>query len=1703
MATQKEHIEKIRRDKFSIGGEANSLRDDLNNAVTYLSTELYAKDVHFLMELIQNAEDNEYDEEISPSLEFVITAQDITNTGAAATLLIFNNEKGFLPKNIESICSVGSSTKKGKRKQGYIGEKGIGFKSVFLITQRPYIFSNGYQIRFNEEPCSDCNVRYIVPEWVDDYPTISTIQKIYGSKTRLPTTTIVLPLKDDKITPVKNQLSTIHPELLLFLSKIRKLSVKEDCDDPGLRTITSISIASETNFLSRKNIDADSYLLHLSSDEEGECGYHMWRQRFPVKPEHRVDVRKEVEEWVLTLSFPIGKRLNRGMNSPGVYAFLPTEMCSNFPFIVQADFILASSRETILMDNKWNKGILGCVPTAFVNAFCSMVKTSEEDTPVSTLVSMFDFLPINSSSYSVLNDVREKIKAKLVEESIVPCESYTRQRCFNKPSEVGRLKSDFRGILVKAEKQGVSLQSISSHGKYILNSSFDKPKHNDVLDFLGLKQVEAEWYVKFIRGSNLIMGVSDEVYLEILHFIAKHWNSQFRNSSLNDIPILKYVSLHGDVSLFTLNQALKNYYVYFSSKCDQISWLIDWNKEIRCQENMVFMPMLTQQLLLQSSNKKEILDWLMSKGDVREMDVGLYASHLISNINNDKKLAFSFMHFLYHSHSQGYLADQDIRKLCSQVPIVNNYGNIHANCKGILVPAHGSKWVGLLGANPWKEEGYIELSESYLASGLYAGKRTASNEIMQFLKNYFAAADLPFISPPATTIPTMSGPLTNENAFLVFKWIRYLRRNRVGMPEKFLNCIKNGNWMKISFGGSSGYRSPSQSFLPSSSWGYLLQLEDSFLVDIPIIDMKFYGDEIVEYKDELKQIGVMFEYGEACEYAGKHLMTLAASSSLTKENAFSILKLIRFLREKMLSPVDFINSVKDGRWLRTSKGVRSPVGSVLFSQEWKVASQISDIPFIDQDYYGQEILSFKSELELLGVIVQFNNNYKLVADCLKSSGSFGSLSADCTLLMLNCIRNLTFNNGIIDALKGKKILKTNKGYMSPAESYLLHSKWGSLLQVFNVFPLIDVDFYGRTISSYESELKVIGVKVDFETACKEFGCKFKDLASKNCISRDNVLSFLECWRRLTDLGYRFPEDLKSSIKNVKWLRTTLCDYRLPKECILFGAEWESISAIARLPFVDDSEEYYGKAIHNYTKELKNIGVNTSFKDCYRFVFEGLSLISNPWNITPANVYSLLESIRNSQLQNEPLSESLMKKLNKKWIKTTAGYQSPKEFLFFDSKMNCLKRLDGPFIDEEFYGPKITSYMDEFRALGYSSNISLLARHLEFHSNLETIIRVYSYLKNCNWECGDDRSVKIWIPIDSENGKWVAAEDCVISDSDDLFGTSFNVLEKFYDKNLQDFFSNAFKVKCHPSLDDYLRLWKSWEGSRETLSHVECFAFWRVVHKNWCLKTEKTLTDELVKLPVYSGLSDIILCPKEDVFIADDLQLKDLFQHTCSKPLFVWYPEPSSSSILPWEKMLSIYRKIGVRTITECVIKDDSSILDEVKLEQVASSKIFICKGLLKLILGFLGNSSLKMDLKERHKSVTSLLNATVFQTEEPVTMSYSLPLSNGENVSASMTRMIGWDRENSKLFYQKRDGSSGGYKGDIEFATYYSETVSEGLLWEHNEDQKSQLAELIKLGMLLKFDEDAIDFLMKTKNLHRFSEDDEFLSLSFSSGSPE
>lgn len=49
-----------------------------------------------------------------------------------------------------------------------IGHKGIGFKSVFKVTDNPHVISGGYQFCFHRER----ELGYILPEWLDSLDSL-------------------------------------------------------------------------------------------------------------------------------------------------------------------------------------------------------------------------------------------------------------------------------------------------------------------------------------------------------------------------------------------------------------------------------------------------------------------------------------------------------------------------------------------------------------------------------------------------------------------------------------------------------------------------------------------------------------------------------------------------------------------------------------------------------------------------------------------------------------------------------------------------------------------------------------------------------------------------------------------------------------------------------------------------------------------------------------------------------------------------------------------------------------------------------------------------------------------------------------------------------------------------------------------------------------------------------------------------------------------------------------------------------------------------------------------------------------------------------------------------------------------------------------------------------------------------------------------
>lgn len=107
----------------------------IGRALQRLSHELYSCDSHCVLELIQNADDNAYAPGVVPALRFRVDAT------PHARMAVLNNEAGFQERHVRALCDVGRSTK--SKLTGYIGQKGIGFKSVFRISDAPQIHSAG------------------------------------------------------------------------------------------------------------------------------------------------------------------------------------------------------------------------------------------------------------------------------------------------------------------------------------------------------------------------------------------------------------------------------------------------------------------------------------------------------------------------------------------------------------------------------------------------------------------------------------------------------------------------------------------------------------------------------------------------------------------------------------------------------------------------------------------------------------------------------------------------------------------------------------------------------------------------------------------------------------------------------------------------------------------------------------------------------------------------------------------------------------------------------------------------------------------------------------------------------------------------------------------------------------------------------------------------------------------------------------------------------------------------------------------------------------------------------------------------------------------------------------------------------------------------------------------------------------------------
>jgi hypothetical protein len=304
--------------------------------------------------------------------------------------------------NVRAICNVGGSTKQSSE---FIGHKGIGFKSVFKISDTPLVFSRGF--RFGFDVLRE-RLGYIVPHWVSESELLALDTSSTFSTSPSPSsfvkslllqqpedTHFVLPLKDNsEFDPLELFERVDH--VLLFLRKIQDFSVSLQ-PSQGLLLRKFVVVSSDKNSESFKTLQVNvwegdtlirssttnyviyRHVLEVPSSLQGDNGRGRTAEivlGFPqqltskeLAERRQTTYRKEEERE--------GEEEEEEDEYCFVYSYLPIRSYG-FPFMIQADFLLVSNRQDIHKNKAWNKWLRDQIPFVFYSALQS-TKTNKDN----------------------------------------------------------------------------------------------------------------------------------------------------------------------------------------------------------------------------------------------------------------------------------------------------------------------------------------------------------------------------------------------------------------------------------------------------------------------------------------------------------------------------------------------------------------------------------------------------------------------------------------------------------------------------------------------------------------------------------------------------------------------------------------------------------------------------------------------------------------------------------------------------------------------------------------------------------------------------------------------------------------------------------------------------------------------------------------------------------------------------------------------------------------------------------------------------------------------------------------------------------------------------------------------------------------------------------------------------------------------------
>jgi len=280
-----------------------------------------------LLEMLQNADDQ--------GSKRVLVEWD----EAARRLVISNEGAPFSAQGFESLMLSNLSTKTGG---GYIGNKGLGFRSIVNWASEVAISSGGLHARFSERIVHAEFARMFTP---DEQAELRARRKLASHavpmaflsvpqlRTAAPgdwSTTISIVCRDPFVGDIRTQLDELTPQCLLFLNHVNRIEIRTDGHSRVLEREVDGDMVT---------INGQPWTIHAID--------------LPLPDDLRNQEKSEPERYSLKLA--LAPDLQDGART--LYTFFPTRVGVNFPMVVHGTFELDASRNQLIV-SKRNEYIL-------------------------------------------------------------------------------------------------------------------------------------------------------------------------------------------------------------------------------------------------------------------------------------------------------------------------------------------------------------------------------------------------------------------------------------------------------------------------------------------------------------------------------------------------------------------------------------------------------------------------------------------------------------------------------------------------------------------------------------------------------------------------------------------------------------------------------------------------------------------------------------------------------------------------------------------------------------------------------------------------------------------------------------------------------------------------------------------------------------------------------------------------------------------------------------------------------------------------------------------------------------------------------------------------------------------------------------------------------------------------------------------------